>query len=163
MKAISGKRLVEEWRNWRKDHPSGIRAQPLQNPNGTLNLRQWKCLIPGPKSTPWEGIRYSLIISFPDNFPAIPPKCCFDPPLFHPNVSPSGEIRVPELCEDLCWRSSLTVDKILLRIQEIFVTPNIFEGVNKEATSMYLLNYDDYLREVRSFVRSMVGVNEEYV
>ncbi|KHJ75338.1 hypothetical protein OESDEN_25045 [Oesophagostomum dentatum] len=27
---------------------------------------------------------------FKDDFPSTPPKCKFEPPLFHPNVYPSG-------------------------------------------------------------------------
>ncbi|KAH8296161.1 hypothetical protein KR054_002384 [Drosophila jambulina] len=149
MKEISGHRLFIEWKNWRKDHPAGIKAQPSKNPNGTLNLRQWECSIPGPKSTPWEGGWYKLIISFPNDFPVAPPKCRFDPPVFHPNVFPSGEIVLPELCEKMYWCSDLTIEDILLRIKDLLIYPDLFEAAESEAKQMYLMNFHGYEKKVR--------------
>lgn len=44
--------------------------------------------------TPWEGGSYKLRMIFKDDYPATPPKCKFEPPLFHPNVYPSGRFTV---------------------------------------------------------------------
>ena len=44
--------------------------------------------------TAWEGGYYKLKMIFKDDYPTSPPKCKFDPPLFHPNVYPSGGITV---------------------------------------------------------------------
>ncbi|CAK5050225.1 unnamed protein product [Meloidogyne enterolobii] len=52
----------------------------------------WKCAIPGPKDTIWEGGLYKLQMNFEDDFPFTPPKCRFDPPIFHPNVYSSGTV-----------------------------------------------------------------------
>ena len=57
----------------------------------TLNLTEWECVIPGRKGTIWEGGRFKLKMLFKDDYPTSPPKCRFDPPIFHPNVYPSGE------------------------------------------------------------------------
>ena len=46
--------------------------------------------IPGKKGTPWEGGLYKGKIIFKEDFPTTPPKVQFVPPLFHPNVYPSG-------------------------------------------------------------------------
>lgn len=35
---------------------------------------------------------YFLRMIFKDDYPSSPPKCKFEPPLFHPNVYPSGNI-----------------------------------------------------------------------
>ena len=43
------------------------------------------------RQTAWEGGYYKLKMIFKDDYPTSPPKCKFDPPLFHPNVYPSGE------------------------------------------------------------------------
>ena len=44
----------------------------------------------GKKSTAWDGGSYKLRMIFKDDYPTTPPKCKFEPPLFHPNVYPSG-------------------------------------------------------------------------
>lgn len=48
-------------------------------------------LTPYVLQTPWEGGSYKLRMIFKDDYPATPPKCKFEPPLFHPNVYPSGK------------------------------------------------------------------------
>ncbi|KAJ7755199.1 ubiquitin-conjugating enzyme/RWD-like protein [Mycena metata] len=42
------------------------------------------------RNTPWEGGVYVLNIEFQSGFPERLPKMRFRPPLFHPNVYPSG-------------------------------------------------------------------------
>ena len=49
-------------------------------------------LYTGKKTTLWEGGNYKLRMLFKDDFPSSPPKCQFYPPLFHPNVYPSGKL-----------------------------------------------------------------------
>lgn len=43
-----------------------------------------------------------------------PPKCKFVPPLYHPNVYPSGTICLSILNEDDGWRPAITVKQLLL-------------------------------------------------
>ena len=127
MTGIALGRLQEERKAWRKDHPFGFVAKPIKNSDGTLNLMNWECSIPGlfypffdtsascwllrsinrthnprlgtllhfslftgKKSTAWDGGSYKLRMIFKDDYPTTPPKCKFEPPLFHPNVYPSG-------------------------------------------------------------------------
>ncbi|KAK5978417.1 Ubiquitin--protein ligase [Trichostrongylus colubriformis] len=60
MAGIAAGRLAEERKAWRKDHPFGFIAKPVKNPDGTLNLFNWECAIPGKKDTIWEGGLYKL-------------------------------------------------------------------------------------------------------
>ena len=50
-------------------------------------------------------------------YPTKPPKCKFVPPLFHPNVYPSGTICLDILDEADNWKPAITVKEILLGIQ----------------------------------------------
>ncbi len=65
MAGISAARLTEERKAWRRDHPFGFiavnqisffrfkyicmfyRQRPAKNADGTLNLLNWECGIPG--------------------------------------------------------------------------------------------------------------------
>lgn len=82
-------------------------------------------------------------MAFPEDYPNKPPKCVFNPVLFHPNVYPSGTVGgfiwpsisfVPfEMCrmsiqvclsilnEDKDWRAGITVKQILTGIQDLLV------------------------------------------
>lgn len=56
-------------------------------------------------------------MTFKDDYPSTPPKCKFDPPLFHPNVYPSGTVCLSLLDEEKDWRPSITIKQILVGIQ----------------------------------------------
>ncbi|KAJ1356158.1 E2 SUMO-conjugating protein ubc9 [Parelaphostrongylus tenuis] len=87
MARIAAGRLAEERKAWRKDHPFGFIAKPVKKKaDGTLNLFDWECAIPGKKDTIWKGGLYKIRKLFKDDFPSTPPKCKFEPPLFHSNV-----------------------------------------------------------------------------
>lgn len=64
MSGIAAGRLAEERKAWRKDHPFGFVARPSKNADGSLNLMNWECSIPGKKGTPWEEGHYKLRMLF---------------------------------------------------------------------------------------------------
>ncbi|PVD38546.1 hypothetical protein C0Q70_01162 [Pomacea canaliculata] len=137
MSGIALARLAEERKSWRKDHPFGFVAKPTKNPDGTLNLYNWECKIPGKKGTPWEGGLLTLRMLFKDDYPSSPPKCKFEPPLFHPNVYPSGTVCLSLLDEEKDWRPAVTIKQILLGIQELLNEPNIKDPAQAEAYTIY--------------------------
>ncbi|KAF6128054.1 ubiquitin conjugating enzyme E2 I [Phyllostomus discolor] len=141
MSGIALSRLAQERKAWRKDHPFGFVAVPTKNPDGTMNLMNWECAIPGKKGTPWEGGLFKLRMLFKDDYPSSPPKCKFEPPLFHPNVYPSGTVCLSILEEDKDWRPAITIKQILLGIQELLNEPNIQDPAQAEAyTILHSLN-----------------------
>ena len=97
--------------NWRKDHPHGFSAKPVLAEDGeTQNIFKWECKIPGKAEvrglnsnlvkTPWEGGEYKLMMDFSEEYPNKPPRCYFQPTLFHPNIYPSGTVCLSILNED---------------------------------------------------------------
>lgn len=149
MSGIAAGRLAEERKAWRKDHPFGFIARPGKSEDGTLNLFNWECAIPGPKSTIWEGGLYKLRMAFKDDFPSTPPKCRFEPPLFHPNVYPSGTVCLSLLDENKDWKPSISIKQLLVGIQELLVTPNPEDPAQAEAYQIYVQNRPEYERRVR--------------
>ncbi|KAK6300092.1 hypothetical protein J4Q44_G00301250 [Coregonus suidteri] len=143
-------RLSQERKAWRKDHPFGFVAVPTKNPDGTMNLMNWECAIPGKKGTLWEGGQYKLRMLFKDDYPSSPPKCKFEPPIFHPNVYPSGTVCLSILEEEKDWRPAITIKQILLGIQELLNEPNIQDPAQAEAYTIYCQNRMDYEKRVRA-------------
>ncbi|XP_041362891.1 SUMO-conjugating enzyme UBC9-A [Gigantopelta aegis] len=150
MSGIALGRLSEERKSWRKDHPFGFVAKPMKNPDGTLNLLNWECKIPGKKGQTWEGGLYTLRMLFKEDYPSTPPKCKFEPPLFHPNVYPSGTVCLSLLDEEKDWRPAVTIKQILLGIQELLNEPNIKDPAQAEAYTIYCQNREEYDRRVRA-------------
>uniref|UniRef100_A0A914LJ95 SUMO-conjugating enzyme UBC9 n=1 Tax=Meloidogyne incognita TaxID=6306 RepID=A0A914LJ95_MELIC len=149
MAGIAAGRLAEERKAWRKDHPFGFIARPSKKDDGTLDLYTWECAIPGPRGTIWEGGLYKLRMLFKDDFPSIPPKCQFVPPLFHPNVYPSGTVCLSLLDENKDWRPSISVKQLLIGIQELLVNPNPEDPAQADAYHIFVQNRQEYERRVR--------------
>jgi len=149
MSGIAIERLIEERKAWRQDHPFGFVARPAKNIDGSMNLLSWDCIIPGRAATLWEGGQYRLRMTFKDDYPSTPPKCRFDPPLFHPNVYPSGTVCLSILDEEKDWRPSITVKQILLGIQDLLDNPNSRDPAQADAYTIYMQNRAEYERRVR--------------
>jgi len=104
---------------------------------------------------------------FSDSYPSSPPKCQFNPPIFHPNIYPSGNYNTcylyyPQLecnfkleililftydllgtvClsildEDKDWQASISIKQILIGIQHLLNEPNIYDPAQIEAYDLY--------------------------
>lgn len=88
---------------------------------------------------------------FPDEYPQKPPKCQFTPPLFHPNVYPSGNICLSIVNEDQDWKPAITVKQILQGIQDLLNEPNPNSPAQGEAYMLFKNNraaYDKKIREI---------------
>jgi len=153
MSLIARNRLASERKNWRKQHPHGFYARPEKNPDGSTNLFRWRCGIPGKAGTDWAGGVYTLTMQFPEDYPNKPPKCQFVPPLFHPNVYPSGTVCLSILNEDKDWKAAITVKQILLGIQDLLDEPNNLDPAQEEPFKLFRNDKALYRQKVREQVK----------
>jgi ubiquitin-conjugating enzyme E2 I len=86
---------------------------------------------------------------FKDDYPSSPPKCKFEPPLFHPNVYPSGTVCLSILDEDKDWRPAITIRQVLLGIQDLLTEPNVNVPAQADAYTAYTTNLPEYERRVK--------------
>lgn len=110
----------------------------------------WEAGIPGKEGTDWEGGLYKVTMEFSDEYPSKPPKCRFVPPLFHPNVYPSGTICLSILNEEEGWRPAITVKQMLLGIQDLLDSPNTASPAQSEAYNLCVSNKTEYKRRVKA-------------
>lgn len=73
----------------------------------------------------------------------------FSPPLFHPNVYPSGTICLSILNEEEGWRPAITIKQVLIGIQDLLDDPNPSSPAQSEAYNLYMNNKTEYRRRVR--------------
>ena len=161
-------------KQWRRDHPFGFFAKPQRNSQGVLDLKRWECGIPGKDKTVWEGGLFKLDVTFPDGkyfarlsnlglstqrltrpleYPTKPPKCRFIPPLFHPNVYPSGTVCLSILNEEEGWKPAITIKQILLGIQDLLNDPNPDSPAQADAYNLFKKDKVGYERKVRAVVQ----------
>ncbi|GAX16352.1 ubiquitin-conjugating enzyme E2 I [Fistulifera solaris] len=153
MSGIAMGRLREERKDWRRNHPVGFWAKPDTLADGSMNMFKWTAGIPGKKNTDWEGGVYKVIMEFPEDYPARPPKCKFTPPLFHPNVYPSGTVCLSILNEEEGWRPGINIRQILTGIQDLLDEPNPDSPAQSEAYTMYVKDRAKYKRRIQEEAR----------
>ena len=118
----------------------------------SIRVSVWlKSLFVYKKKTPWDGGLYKLRMIFKEDYPSSPPKCKFEPPLFHPNVYPSGTVCLSLLDEDKDWRPAITIKQVC----EI-----IFNMKNKilimHSHILFILFFDRFYSEHKSFLTSPI-------
>jgi ubiquitin-conjugating enzyme E2 I len=77
----------------------------------------------------------------------------FVPPLFHPNVYPSGTICLSILNEEEGWRPAITIKQILVGIQDLLDEPNPDSPAQSEAYQMFIKHKAQYKARVRQEAR----------
>ncbi|KAG2524279.1 hypothetical protein BBO99_00004378 [Phytophthora kernoviae] len=147
--SIAVQRLRQERKNWRRDHPAGFWARPIPSDDGSMNLMMWNAGIPGKTGTDWEGGVYKMSLSFSDDYPSKPPLVKFTPPLYHPNVYPSGTVCLSILNEDKDWKPSVTIKQILKGVQDLLDAPNMADPAQREPYMDLKNDPELYKRKVR--------------
>eukprot|EP00884_Botryococcus_braunii_P022071 jgi/Botrbrau1/8548/Bobra.0359s0012.1 len=148
-------RLLQERKQWRKEHPFGFIAKPDSAADGSVNFFQWHCKIPGREGTIWEGGLYPVTLTFPESYPTAPPHCKFPSGFFHPNVFDSGTICISITKPShpspaaVCWRPSITLAQLLVAIQDLLNDPYNADPAQDLAYRIYKNNRTKYERLVK--------------
>merc|ERR1711998_41953 len=122
--AASVKRIMSELQKVAKGKAevwahSGEGVHIFPDPNDVHN---WKALITGPVSSPFEGCVFALNVHVPETYPMRPPTITFETPVYHCNVSDSGRI-----CLDILsgsWTPTLTVPKAIEAVRLMLLSPD---------------------------------------
>ncbi|KAJ3891449.1 ubiquitin-conjugating enzyme/RWD-like protein [Lentinula edodes] len=118
----------------------------------------WEALICGPKDTP-----------FPSDYPLSPFKMKFEPPLFHPNIYPDGNVCIsilhtpgddPTMYEQASerWSPVQSVEKVILSVISMLAEPNLESGANIDCCKLYRDNQQEYERLVRESIKEQLGI-----
>lgn len=86
------------------------------------DLCVWRCLIEGPPGSPFEGGIFALTVRIPTNYPFAPPSVRFETPIYHCNVSETGQPCLDVL--DSGWTPGLTVPKALESLRALLAEPD---------------------------------------
>jgi len=130
------------------------------------NLYEWEIVIIGPADTMYEGGFFKARLSFPSEFPLLPPKMRFLTPMWHPNIYPDGVVCVSILhapgddqygYEDAGerWMPVHTVESILISVISLLSsdTPNCDSPANVDAAKEVRNDFAGYKKKVRRLVR----------
>ncbi|KAJ3811974.1 ubiquitin-conjugating enzyme [Lentinula lateritia] len=128
------------------------------------NLYEWEILVIGPHDTLYEGGFFKARLTFPPEFPLLPPKMKFITPMWHPNsnsIGSSGTFHAPGDdqygYEDAGerWMPVHTVESILVSVISLLSSdsPNLDSPANVDAAKEVRTDPTGYKKKVRRLVR----------
>ncbi|KAG0343694.1 Ubiquitin-conjugating enzyme E2 15 [Podila humilis] len=128
------------------------------------NIYEWEIMIMGPHDTLYEGGFFKALMTFPHDYPVMPPKLKFTTDMYHPNVYPNGEVCISILHppgEDKYgyeqaserWSPVHTVETILISVISMLSSPNDESPANIEAAKELRENYPSYKKKVQRLTR----------
>ncbi|KAF9398602.1 Ubiquitin-conjugating enzyme E2 15 [Mortierella sp. AD011] len=132
------------------------------------NVFEWEILIMGLEDTLYEGGFFKAIMTFPPDYPVMPPKLKFISDMYHPNIYPNGDVCISILHppgEDKYgyekaserWSPVHTVETILVSVISMLSSPNDESPANIDAAKEWRENYPAYKRKVRRLAMESVG------
>ncbi|KZS95368.1 ubiquitin conjugating enzyme [Sistotremastrum niveocremeum HHB9708] len=130
------------------------------------NILEWEVMLIGPPDTLYEGGFFKARLSFPTEFPLLPPKMKFITPMWHPNIYPDGGVCISILHEPKDdeygyesaserWLPVHTVESILLSVISLLSSDNPDTGspANVEAAVQVRNDLAGYRKKVRRLAR----------
>lgn len=141
---MSQKRLQRELVDIQREPPSNCSAGAVDD-----NIYRWTATIFGPADSPYSGGTFFLDITFPKEYPFKPPKCKFTTRIYHPNISPNGDICLDILAAQ--WSPALTIAKVLLSICSLLDDPNPNDPLVVDIAAQYREHREDYIRCAREW------------
>ncbi|TDL27225.1 ubiquitin-conjugating enzyme E2 [Rickenella mellea] len=125
------KRLGNELMTLMMSSSAGISAFPKSD----ANLFEWVGTIEGVSGTVYSGLTFKISITFPPNYPYVPPTIKFDTPCYHPNVDLAGNICL-DILQDK-WSAVYSVHTVLLSLQSLLGEPNNASPLNTDAANLW--------------------------
>ncbi|KAI0298013.1 ubiquitin-conjugating enzyme/RWD-like protein [Russula brevipes] len=130
------------------------------------SLYEWEVMIIGPADTLYEGGFFKARLSFPLDYPLLPPKMRFITPMWHPNIYPDGGVCISILhapgedqygYEDAGerWLPVHSVESIMLSVISLLSSesPNLDSPANVDAAKEVRTDFAAYKKKVRRLVR----------
>ena len=115
------------------------------------NIYEWGATIEGPTNSPYEGGKFLLDISFPEDYAFRPPKVTFRTRIYHCNISSDGKLSLDILNKK--WSPALTVGKLLLSILSLLNDCDCENPFVPEIAAQYINSRDEHDNICREWTR----------
>ena len=114
-------------------------------------FNEWRVLLKGPPKTNYANLWYYLFITFPEQFPYLPPNIRFITPIYHINITEEGGFTHGFI--NKIFKKDETVDDLLMNIYEVLRKPNenLKFAATKERKEMFMNHKFEYYTKVANY------------
>jgi ubiquitin-conjugating enzyme E2 G1 len=150
--------VMARFREYNKDPIDGFFCEPSDD------VLKWKFTLLGPHNTPFEGEVLKGTITFPPNFPNVPPVIQFTSQIYHPNIYTDGKVCMSILHDtreenfydrpEEKWLPVHTIQSIVLSMLLIIQEPNLESPANLEAAKLMRDDKIQYYRKLRKMFKT---------
>lgn len=152
--------LAKQLRDLNKNPVEGFSAGLVDD----SNIFEWEIMIIGPTDTPYEGGFFKARMTFPREYPNLPPKLTFTSKFYHPNVYDDGRVCISILhppgddqmsgeSSGERWLPIHTVESILISVISMISSPNADSPANVDAAKVFREDPAAFRKEVARCVR----------
>lgn len=127
-----------------------LHISPLVQTSGKRH--QWILQVPGPANSLYEGLVYELEVEYDSGYPFTKPYTRFRTPMFHPNITPSGQMS-NLLIEP--WAPLYTIETLYTRAQHLLANPQSNYYYNMEAAH--------YMSTPEEFRKRIIALHNTYL
>lgn len=128
------------------------------------NVFEWQLTIIGPPDTLYEGGFFQARLTFPKEYPNMPPVCRFTSEMWHPNVYADGKVCIsilhspgddPHGYESASerWSPVHSVESIVVSIISMLSSPNDESPANVDAAKQWREDREGFRKKVQRTVR----------
>lgn len=141
------RRIMKELEKAALDAGEGIHIFPASD-----DVRFWRVLLEGPADSPFNGGVFQLSVQIPESYPFNPPKIMFITPVYHCNVSDSGQICLDVLGDS--WNPALTVPKAIEEIRIMLSNPNTNDALRQWVAEVTIAHFNSNGADVRYYEKA---------
>lgn len=152
--------LMRQLRDLNKNIDSGFSAGLVDD----ANPFEWQVILTGPPDTWYEGGLFRARLSFPQDYPYMPPTMRFTSEMWHPNIYSDGKVCIsilhapgtdPNEYENASerWLPVHTVETILVSVISMLASPNDESPANLDAAKEWRNEPAVFKKKVKETIR----------
>lgn len=116
------------------------------------SIMNWKCIITGPKDSPYEKGTFVLNFTFPKEYPFHPPAVKSETKVYHCNFDEQGNMCLDLLRKD-GWSPMNSVRDVLVAISQLLVVPNPDHPLDEKIGEQFQRDKTAYLKQAKEWTK----------